>query len=120
MTKRPMAAVPAPAPMPTGGCTTRRLFGNRSPQNNGKGICNMIVDQNEWVRSLNAGLPDDVARLKAAGYYREAIERIDAYLAEDWTAVQNGPNAGANPAPGGVDAWRAALRAQREMMRRLP
>ena len=80
----------------------------------------MIVDQNEWFRSLNAGLPDDVARLKAAGYYREAIERIDAYLAEDWTAVQNGPNAGANPAPGGVDTWRAALRAQREMMRRLP
>ena len=80
----------------------------------------MIVDQNEWFRGLNAGLPDDVARLKAAGYYREAIERIDAYLAEDWTAVQNGPNAGANPAPGGVDTWRAALRAQREMMRRLP
>ena len=72
----------------------------------------MIVDQNEWFRGLNAGLPDDVARLKAAGYYREAIERIDAYLAEDWTAVQNGPNAGANPAPGGVDTWRAALRAE--------
>ena len=79
----------------------------------------MIVDQNEWFRSLNAGLPDDVARLKAAGYYREAIERIDAYLAEDWTAVQNGPNAGANPAPGGVEAWRAALRAWHTAMSRV-
>ena len=37
---------------------------------------------NETFRSLNVGLPDDVERLKAAGYYQEAIERIDAYLAE--------------------------------------
>ena len=80
----------------------------------------MIVDQNECFRSLNAGLPDDVARLKAAGYYKEAIARIDAYLAEDWTATQNGPARGENPAPGGVDALRASLAAQREIMRRLP
>ena len=78
----------------------------------------MIVDQNEWFRSLNAGLPDDVARLKAAGYYEEAIGRIDARLAEDWTATQNG--AGANPAPAGVEAQRAALLVQREILRRLP
>ena len=37
------------------------------------------------------GLPDDVERLKAAGYYEEAIARIDAYLAEDWTMTQNSP-----------------------------
>ena len=46
---------------------------------------------NETFRSLNVGLPDDVERLKAAGYYQEAIERIDAYLAEDWTVTQNSP-----------------------------
>ena len=44
-----------------------------------------MKDQNKAFRSLNAGLPDDVERLKAAGYYQEAIERIDEYLAEDWT-----------------------------------
>ncbi len=38
-------------------------------------------DWNETLRSLNVGLPDDVERLKAAGYYEEAIARIDAYLA---------------------------------------
>ena len=49
---------------------------------------------NETFRSLNVGLPDDVERLKAAGYYQEAIERIDAYLAEDWTVTQNSPQIG--------------------------
>ena len=78
----------------------------------------MPADQNEWFRCLNAGLPDDVARLKAAGYYEEAIGRIDARLAEDWTASQNG--AGANPAPAGLEAQRAALLVQREILRRLP
>lgn len=48
-------------------------------------------DWNETLRSLNVGLPDDVERLKAAGYYEEAIARIDAYLAEDWTMTQNSP-----------------------------
>ena len=42
-----------------------------------------MKDQSKAFRSLNAGLPDDVERLKAAGYYQEAIERIDEYLAED-------------------------------------
>lgn len=37
------------------------------------------------------GPADDVERLKAAGYYEEAIARIDAYLAEDWTMTQNSP-----------------------------
>ena len=50
-------------------------------------------DWNETLRSLNVGLPDDVERLKAAGYYEEAIARIDAYLAEDWTMTQNSPTA---------------------------
>ena len=57
-----------------------------------------MKDWNETFRSLNVGLPDDVARLKAAGYYQEAIERIDAYLAEDWTVTQNSPRSqGAEP-----------------------
>ena len=85
---------------------------------------------NETFRSLNVGLPDDVERLKAAGYYQEAIERIDAYLAEDWTETQNSPRSqGAepvgeelpqNPTPHGVEALRDAMLAQREMMRRIP
>ena len=40
-----------------------------------------MKNYNECFRSLNVGLPDDVERLKAAGYYEEAIARIDAYLA---------------------------------------
>ena len=85
---------------------------------------------NETFRGLNVGLPDDVERLKAAGYYQEAIERIDAYLAEDWTVTQNSPRSqGAepveeelpqNPTPHGVEALRDAMLAQREMMRRIP
>ena len=89
-----------------------------------------MKDWNETFRSLNVGLPDDVERLKAAGYYAEAIERIDAYLAEDWTETQNSPAtqgrseaAGEkpeNPTPQGVAALRDALLVQREILRRLP
>ena len=79
----------------------------------------MAFDWNETFRSLNTGLPDDIARLKAAGYYTEAIARIDARLAEDWTSTQNGPNREANPTPQGVQAQRMALLAQREMIRRM-
>ena len=50
-----------------------------------------MYDWNGSIRSLNVGLPDDIARLKAAGYYQEAIARIDRLLAEDWTKTQNGP-----------------------------
>lgn len=87
-------------------------------------------DQNEWFRSLNAGLPDDVERLKAAGYYREAIARIEDYLAEDWTQTQNSPRSQGldqpggvlpeNPTPRGVDALREALLVQKEILRRIP
>ena len=80
----------------------------------------MAFDWNETFRSLHTGLPDDIARLKAAGYYNEAIARIDARLAEDWTSTQNGPNREANPTPQGVQAQRMALLAQREMMCRMP
>mgnify|MGYP000369539974 FL=1 len=44
-----------------------------------------MKDLNEAFVHLNVGLPDDVERLKAAGYYKEAVARIDEYLAEDWT-----------------------------------
>ena len=78
-----------------------------------------MYDWNEAVRSLNVGLPDDIARLKAAGYYQEAIARIDRLLAEDWTKTQNGPASNGiappegyvppeNPTPHGVDALREA------------
>ena len=90
-----------------------------------------MYDWNEAVRSLNVGLPDDIARLKAAGYYQEAIARIDRLLAEDWTKTQNGPASNGiappegyvppeNPTPHGVDALREALTVQKEIMRRLP
>lgn len=89
-----------------------------------------MYDWNEAVRSLNVGLPDDIARLKAAGYYQEAIARIDRLLAEDWTKTQNGPASNGiappegyvppeNPTPHGVDALREALTVQKEIMRRL-
>ena len=50
-----------------------------------------MKDLNEAFVHLNVGLPDDVERLKAAGYYKEAMARIDEYLAEDWTETQNSP-----------------------------
>ena len=61
-----------------------------------------MYDWNEAVRSLNVGLPDDIARLKAAGYYQEAIARIDRLLAEDWTKTQNGPASNGIAPPDGV------------------
>lgn len=89
-----------------------------------------MKNYNECFRSLNVGLPDDVERLKAAGYYQEAIARIDDYLAEDWTKTQNGPYSNGltaqpdhepqNPTPHGVDALRDAMLAQREIMKRIP
>ena len=80
---------------------------------------------NACLASLNLGLPDDVRRLKEAGYYTEAIACIDTYLAEDWTKTQNQPVQPVgplpeNPTPRGVDAMRDALLAQREILRRLP
>ena len=89
-----------------------------------------MKDLNEAFVHLNVGLPDDVERLKAAGYYKEAVARIDEYLAEDWTETQNSPRSQglempeyeqpANPVPHGVDALRDALLVQKEIMRRLP
>lgn len=71
-----------------------------------------MMDQNTCFAYLNMELPDDIRRLKEAGYYDAAIARIDACLAEDWTASQNQPlhPQGAlpvNPTPHGVDAWAA-------------
>ena len=89
-----------------------------------------MKDLNEAFVHLNVGLPDDVERLKAAGYYKEAVARIDEYLAEDWTETQNSPRSQglempeyeqtANPVPHGVDALRDALLVQKEIMCRLP
>lgn len=84
-----------------------------------------MKDLNTCFQKLNLGLPDDVRRLKEAGFYREAIERIDAYLAEDWSNTQNQPPHAAvalpqNPTPAGLEGLRDALLAQREMLRRTP
>lgn len=84
-----------------------------------------MKDLNACFAYLNMDLPDDIRRLKEAGYYEQAIARIDACLAEDWTVVQNqplhpqGPQP-ENPTPHGVDAWRQGLLAHREILRRLP
>ena len=90
-----------------------------------------MKNMNDTIRSLSVGLPDDIARLKAAGYYEEAIARIDHLLDEDWTMTQNSPETNGisapegyekpeNPTPHGVDALRDALTVQKEIMRRLP
>ena len=84
-----------------------------------------MMDQNTCFAYLNMELPDDIRRLKEAGYYDAAIARIDACLAEDWTASQNQPlhpqgTLPVNPTPHGVDAWRQGLLAHREILRRLP
>ncbi len=80
-------------------------------------------DMNECLASMNVGVPDDVRRLKEAGYYKQALARIDAYLAEDWCESANHPKgqplAPQNPAPHGVDAMRDSLMLQREVIKRL-
>ena len=50
-----------------------------------------MMDQNTCFAYLNMELPDDIRRLKEAGYYDAAIARIDACLAEDWTAARTSP-----------------------------
>ena len=49
-----------------------------------------MKDLNEAFVHLNVGLPDDVERLKAAGYYKEAMARIDEYLASSTARLQWG------------------------------
>lgn len=81
-----------------------------------------MKDLNACFAKLNMGLPDDVRRLKEAGYFAEAVRRIDEYLEEDWADTQNQPHTGIalpqNPTPQGVDALREALIAQREIILR--
>ncbi len=85
---------------------------------------------NECFYSLPAGLPEDVARLKDAGYYEAAIDLIDAYLAEDWQMTQNSrpyqslaaseQTIAPNPMPAAPAAVRDAMTAARQMMVLLP
>lgn len=49
-----------------------------------------MKDWNTCFAYLNMELPDDIRRLKEAGYYNAAIARIDACLAEDCTVPQSG------------------------------
>ncbi len=88
------------------------------------------MNYNDCFKSLHLGLPEDIARLKAAGYYREAIARIDVCLAEDWAARQNslayqnlaprGTPAPENPVKTLPQPQRDAMMAQREMLALLP
>lgn len=88
------------------------------------------MDLNETLRWLDAGLPEDIARLAQAGFYNEAIARIDARLAEDWEACGNRPayqglpETGLilpeNPAKQAPAAQAAGMIAWREILRRLP
>ena len=83
------------------------------------------MDQNTCFAYLNMELPDDIRRLKEAGYYDAAIARIDACLAEDWTASQNQPlhPQGALPVNPTPTAWMRGGRVywqHREILRRLP
>ena len=64
----------------------------------------MLMNLNDTFRRLCCGLPDDIARLKAAGYLEEAIRLIDLRLQE-------------KKLPGSM---LEALTAQREMLRRIP
>jgi hypothetical protein len=81
------------------------------------------MNWNETFCSLDAGLPEDIARLKAAGYYRKAIALIDRRLGESWTDNRNGASRAyqpeSDPMPAMPDAQRACLTVQREMMRRI-
>ena len=62
------------------------------------------MNQNHDFRFLNVGLPDDILRHKQQGNLAQAIRLIDLRLAEKATPP----------------ALAACLRAQREMMTRLP
>ncbi len=62
------------------------------------------MNRNEDIRFLNIGLSEDIAALKAAGYFNEAIRLIDLRLDDKKTP----------------DALKACMRIEREIMLRLP
>ena len=64
----------------------------------------MSMNQNDDIRYLDIGLPEDIARLKAVGDIDNALRLIDMHLAD--------PNITAPLA--------ACMRVQREIMQRLP
>ena len=64
----------------------------------------MIMNQNDDIRYLDIGLPEDIARLKAIGDFENAIRLIDMRLSDPKTTA---PLA-------------ACMRVQREIMLRLP
>ena len=84
-----------------------------------------MKDWNTCFAYLNMELPDDIRRLKEAGYHDAAIARIDACF---WLRTDCQPEpapaptgcAAGKPHPHGVDAWRQGLLAHREILRRLP
>lgn len=62
------------------------------------------MNQNEDIRFLDIGLPEDIAALKAAGWFDEAIRLINMRLEDKKTP----------------DALKACMRVEREIMLRLP
>lgn len=79
------------------------------------------MNLNDTLRYLDTPLPEEIARLKAAGFYKEAIEYIDVLLAEDWTKTQSGagPDRAENCIGQVPEAMRCSLMAHREMMTRM-
>ncbi len=85
---------------------------------------------NRSFYSLQAGLPEDIMRLKEAGYYEAAIDLIDERLAEDWQVRQNsrpyqslaasGNQIASNPMPTLPKAMRESMIAHRQMLTLLP
>jgi len=62
------------------------------------------MNQNDIFKNLNIGLPEDIANLKAAGFFDEAIRLIDLRLADPYAA----------------DEMKDCMRAHKEIMKRLP
>ncbi len=81
------------------------------------------MNWNDTLRHLDTPLPEDIARLKAAGYYTQAVAAIDRLLNEDLTQTQNGgesPDKAENCLNQLPENWRAGLLAQREILTRIP
>lgn len=81
------------------------------------------MNWNDTLRYLDTPLPEDIRRLKDAGFYEQAITQIDTLLDEDWTRTQNGgnsPDKAENCIEKTPDCLRYALLAQREIMTRIP
>ena len=92
----PRQRQPAPGTDAAGWLYGRRGFlGSRHGRGGERGMT-MPADQNEWFRCLNAGLPDDVARLKAGGVI---TRRPSGGSTPGWPRIGPPPQNGARRQP---------------------